>query len=105
MRLTRVEDVVIKNEDKVVKLKAKVDTGADRTSIDQSLAKKLKLELLNDFKIVKSANGETKRRLAKLKYTLKNKVIRTTASITDRSNMTYKMIIGCNDLSGCEVVI
>jgi len=105
MRLNRVEDVIIKTEDKDCVLKAKVDTGADRTSIDESLVNELGLELLDEFKQVRSANGMTKRQLVKVNYVVQNKPISTTASVTDRSHLNYKMIIGCNDLSGCEVLV
>jgi len=105
MRLNRVEDVIIKTDDKDFVIKAKVDTGADRTSIDQSLVNDLGLELLKEFRTVKSANGVTKRRLVKISYQLKDRLINTKASVTDRSQMNYKLIIGCNDLKGCLVMV
>jgi len=105
MRLNRVEDVIVKNGDKEFVIKAKVDTGADRTSIDQGLINELGLELLSETKTFKSANGVNVRPLVKLSYLLKDKLIETKASVSDRSRMSYQMIIGCNDLKGCSVMV
>ncbi len=106
MKLNRIENVVVKSDSKSVELEAKIDTGADRTSIDKSLVKKLGIKPLNKTKEVHSASGGTKvRKLVKIKFLLKDEWRASVANIADRKHMTYKMIIGCNDLKNCLVKV
>jgi len=84
-------------------IKAKIDTGAFRTSIDEDLARRL--DLLNPENILlekffKSSLGREKRSLIELTFWLKGKKIKTVANISDRSSLTRKMIIGRRDLTG-----
>jgi alpha-L-glutamate ligase-like protein len=85
------------------KIKAKIDTGAHRTSIDENLARRL--ELLNPENILleryyKSSLGREKRPLIELKFWLKGRKIKTVANISDRSKLKRPMIIGRRDLKG-----
>jgi len=85
------------------KVKAKIDTGAFRTSIDHELARKL--GLLNPENVIldryyKSALGREKRPLIELVFWLKGKKVKTAASVADRSKMKRPMIIGRRDLGG-----
>jgi len=86
-----------------VPVKAKIDTGAYRTSIDEELAGKLGLlnpENVLLEKLYKSSMGKEKRPLIELVFWLKGKKIKTTANIADRSHLKRPMIIGRRDLSG-----
>ncbi len=85
------------------KTKAKIDTGAYRTSIDENLARRL--ELLNPENILleryyKSSLGREKRPLIELTFWLKGRKIKTVANIADRSHLKRPMIIGRKDLRG-----
>ena len=81
------------------KLMAKLDTGAFSSSIDSKLAEKL--GIIKDIeyeKTLKSALGEEKRSYIKFNFNLKGEEIHTVASLADRSESTYDVLIGRRDL-------
>ncbi len=80
---------------------AKVDTGAYRTTIDQSLAQKYNLHTsVITHKDVRGALGEQTRPVIELTMQLREQRIKTQAFIADRSRMNYDAIIGRRDLKG-----
>ena len=83
-----------------VTIPVKLDTGAYRTSIDEKLAKELGYEILSKKIMVTSASGAGYRRTVRIKYNLDGKIISSVASVTDRSKLHYKMIVGRKDLKG-----
>jgi hypothetical protein len=58
----------------------------------------LGLTILNEKVFVKSASGESFRPTAKITFTLGGKKINTVASIVDRSNLKYPVIVGHRDM-------
>lgn len=98
--LTIIQPVVLRHHDKVIPIKAKLDTGANRTSIDYALAEELRLPI-NQSKIkVNSASGETIRPTVNLTFELAGKKIKSVATLADRKSLMYPMIVGRRDLSG-----
>jgi alpha-L-glutamate ligase-like protein len=84
--------------DKKLKLIAKIDTGAYRTSVDKDLADKLNLkESKKKIKFVSSL-GEEERRLVDLTFSLAGQNITTEASVANRSSLKYSIIVGRRDL-------
>lgn len=85
-------------------VKAKVDTGAFRSSVDKKLAESL--GLLRPENIViknkiryRSATGLQKRTIIGLSFYLRGKKIKTVANVSDRSKLQTAMLIGRNDLT------
>jgi len=94
-----VEEIIIfGNYTKTVK--ARIDTGADQSSIDKNLAKELGLNKYIGKINVISANGIKLRDMIEINYNLAGKNIKGIFNISDRSNLNYKILIGRNDLKG-----
>lgn len=87
-------------------VRVKIDTGAFRTSIDEELAKEM--GLLDPENILweigfRSALGREERKVVGITFWLKGKKIKTSASVSDRSQLKREMIIGRRDLLGFAV--
>lgn len=85
-----------------VLVKAKVDTGAFRTSIDGSLARKMGLlspENIIGERHYESALGVDKRLLIDLIFWLGGRKIKTEANVADRSKLKRPMLVGRRDLT------
>lgn len=95
-----IEDIKLKNGRKTYITKAKIDSGAYRTSIDKKLAKNLGYKLSNRKVHVLSASGEKIRPTTEITFELAGKKIKTLASVIDRSHLRYPIIVGRIDLKG-----
>lgn len=80
------------------KTTTKIDTGAYRTSICQSLAEKLGLIKAVKYKKVRSALGKEERQIIDLSFILDKKRVSTEAFVSDREEMKFDIIIGRKDL-------
>lgn len=82
-----------------IKVKAKIDTGASRSSISKELAQKLRLgRHSRRTTIVKSALGRERRKLIKIEIRLKGKALKAFFSVADRKHMPHRVLIGKNVL-------
>lgn len=99
------EVTFIGNKDQKEKLKARIDTGATCSSIDDDLAGKLNLGPVVRDKVVKSASGIKKRPLVLAKVEIKGMVIEAEFSIADRQHMKYPALIGQNVLKKGEFLV
>ena len=80
------------------KTTTKIDTGAYRTSICQSLAEKLGLIKTVKYKKVRSALGKEERQIIDLSFILDKRRVSTEAFVADREEMKFDIIIGRKDL-------
>lgn len=104
MTVGTVEEIKIKSASgKKVKVAAKIDTGAWRTSIDRSLADELGL-LKSDnvlwYKRVRSALGKERRPVIDLVFWIKGRKVETNATTSNRSRLKHKVLIGRKALKG-----
>jgi hypothetical protein len=103
------EDVeVIGHNGTVQVVKAKIDTGADGSSIDKVLADELGLldpDNILYYDYFRNALGRKKREIVGVTFVMAGRKIRTQISIADRSRLRTKMLIGRRDLKQFAVVV
>lgn len=90
------------------KIMAKIDTGADSSSLDKTIAKELGLLDVDNHLYIdefKSALGRHSRPVVEIRYLLAKKKIQSRVSIADRSRVKYQMLIGKRDLVDFAVVV
>ncbi len=88
---------------KKTEVETKIDSGAFRTSIDRSLAKKLGLLKKKNILFTthfESALGKQNRPVVGLTFWLGGKKLVTTASVAKREKLRRKLIVGRRDLKG-----
>ncbi|MDI3544212.1 MAG: hypothetical protein PWQ28_493 [Candidatus Woesearchaeota archaeon] len=88
----------ISGKNKSKEVKARVDTGASSCSVSYELARELELGPIHKVKLIKSANGKQRRPYVKVKLTVKDKTILVNASLADRSELSYPVLLGRNAL-------
>jgi len=91
-----VEKVTVKGPGGEERVRAKVDTGADRTTVDRRLAERLRLgPVLSEVTIKASAEGRrVQRPIVNATVTVKGKTFDLRVGVADRSQMKYLVIIG-----------
>ncbi len=89
-------------------VEAKIDTGADSSSIDTELAKELGLLDPDNFLYethFESALGKRTRKVVGIHFVMAGRKIKSRVSIADRTKVRYKMLIGKRDLGQFAVVV
>ena len=93
-----IEPITVKGKTKEIKVNAKVDTGASKSSISKELVKKLGIGKVRRIAVFKSALGRQKRKVVKTSIVLKGKKLKVFFSVADRKHMKYNLLIGRNIL-------
>lgn len=89
-----VEEVKIKGK----RFLARVDTGATKSSICESIAENLKLgPPIRDVQI-RNVHGISKRKIIKIKVSIAGKQMNSLFNVTKRQQMKYPILIGRNIL-------
>lgn len=93
------EEVVLEgNNGNTTKIKARIDSGAQNSSIDQALAAELQLGPILKNKVIKQSHGQSMRPVVHVKVNLEGKEITEEFTISNRSHMKFKALIGQNIL-------
>jgi alpha-L-glutamate ligase-like protein/uncharacterized protein (TIGR02421 family) len=85
------EDVEIILKEGTVKVKAAINTNAERTIVDEDFAEEMKL--LEDH-----SNYDDEKSILKLKFSIRNKRHQTIADVEKFKNKTFRLVIGSRDL-------
>lgn len=96
---------IIGKNNKKKKIIARIDTGAVMSSIDIKLAAELELGPIKRTKIVKSANGKSRRPVVECVIRLRKKEFKIDTSIANRSHLKYRALIGQNLLKKTSFLI
>ncbi len=91
------EDILIYGRT-VKRVKARVDTGATKSSIDTKLSEELGLGPAIGKTVIKSASGQTTRPVVRAEIRLEDKKMIVDFTTINRSHMKYKVLIGQNVL-------
>tara|TARA_B100002003_G_scaffold224275_1_gene229531 strand:+ start:1627 stop:2061 length:435 start_codon:yes stop_codon:yes gene_type:complete len=86
------------NDNKKKKIKARIDTGAVKSSIDARLAAELHLGPIIKRKLVVSAHGRTLRPVMEARIKIGRRKMKSEFTIADRTHMKYKILVGQNIL-------
>lgn len=100
--LNNYEDIwVVGPTGEKIQVRAKIDTGANRTSVDRAIAEKiglLKSDNIVEYREFFSGLGREQRPMVRCQLVIKNKTHATTVSISDRSHMKHQVIVGRQDI-------
>lgn len=91
-----------------ISVRAKIDTGADSSSIDRDLAKELGLLEHENFlydEYFRNALGRKKREVVGVKFVMAGRKIKTRVSVADRSRLRSKFLVGRRDLKNFVVMV
>ncbi|MCP3683161.1 MAG: hypothetical protein GY861_10760 [bacterium] len=99
------EKVTIKSASSEEIITARIDTGAENSSIDTILAAKLNLGPVVKTRIVKNVHGTARRSVIEVSIVLSGVEIKTHMTIADRANMTYPALIGQSTLRGMGFLV
>lgn len=104
--LKSAETIEISNSEKHLTktVKARIDTGASKCSIDVRLAQKLNLGPIIDVSETKNSHGMSIRPVVEATVKLKDKTNTVKFTITDRDNLKYPVLIGRNLLKQGYIV-
>lgn len=78
---------------------ARVDSGATRSSIDKLLVEEMQLGPSVGTVTIRNANGRMEREVIRVKLKLADEEFEEEFTVADRSQMTFKVLLGRNILN------
>lgn len=95
-----IEQVTVRGPAGEIQVRARIDTGATRTTLDTDLAKKLGLGPVERRVRTRSAAADRpeERDVVRATIVIDSRVFETHAAITDRKDMKFHMIVGMDVL-------
>lgn len=85
------EVVILENGEE---FRAKIDTGADSSSIDESIVKKLGDKKIVSHKIIRSALGTNRRPVVLLEIEFHGLKFKERFTVSNREHLKFKVLIG-----------
>lgn len=92
------EPVLCTSKTKQIQVRARIDTGASKSSIDEQLAKELGLGPVLGEKKIRNAHGSSSRKFVDVTIELAGRKFTEHFTIADRSSMRFPVLIGRNIL-------
>lgn len=92
------EEIVVRGPNSEKTVRARVDSGAMKSSIDLQLASELQLGPIVESKLIKSANGAKLRPVIRAELDVCGRTVDEKFTMADRRHMKYKVLIGQNIL-------
>lgn len=81
------------------RLLARVDSGANRSSIDKKIAEKLSLGPVIGESLVRNANGQSRRQLIRATVQIGDDIFTEEFTLADRTHMNFGLLLGRNILA------
>lgn len=99
--LKTVEPIVLIGEKLQLKATARIDTGAEMSSLDSVLAKRLGIDqnIIGEI-TVRNAHGTSRRKVVRLKYLLKGQIRTSDFSLIPRQGLGELVLVGRRSLKG-----
>ncbi len=92
------EPVLCTSNGNRIEVRARIDTGASKSSIDERLAKELGLGPVLGEKKIRNAHGSSSRKFVDVTIELAGRKFTEHFTIADRSSMRFPVLIGRNIL-------
>lgn len=102
-----IQEVVVRGPAGELRVRAKVDTGAARTTLDTDLAKRLSLgPVLRHVRTrAAAADHPEKREVVSAEIVIAGETFAVQVAVTDRQDMKYHMIVGMDVLARSRFLI
>lgn len=99
------EAMVYGSRGRIKRVKARIDTGAQNSAIDLTLAQELQLGPIMNTKKIRSSHGNSLRPVVMASITIGGRKMKAEFTLYNRSHMKYKVLVGQNILKDTPFLI